>query len=193
MGTNRVSFSPRIVIVLRSYEDRIMDQLKKRRRKKLQSRVDKDYGYREYHDDDVEVKKGKQGRGVFAARQFLPGELVIEVTGQLLPRKKYAGSSYVMELDDKWSLEPSIPAAYLNHSCSPNCQLVHLTKYSLGLLALCNIEPGTELTFDYQWEAFEWSPRCRCGAPNCRGWVVAQECLKKMEKLAKKNGRKKPR
>jgi SET domain-containing protein len=88
-------------------------------------------------------------------------------------------------------LEPTIPAAYLNHSCSPNCELLPLTKCSLGLMALCNIEPGTELTFDYQWEVFEWNPRCKCGAPNCRGWVVAKEQLKQMKKKAEKAERKK--
>ena len=170
-----------------------MNELDKRRRKKLQSKVDKSYGYREYFDDDVEVRTSKYGKGVFAARQFLPGELVMEITGQYHPRRKYEGSDYVMELDDRWLLEPTIPAAYLNHSCSPNCELVHLTKYTLGLLALCNVEPGTELTFDYQWEALDWIPRCRCGAPTCRGWVVAKDAVKKMEKIAKKAARKKPR
>ena len=170
-----------------------MYELDKRRRKKLQSKLDKEYRYRDYSDSDVEVLTTKCGKGVFAARQFLPGELVMEITGQLHSRRKYEGSCYVMELDDEWSLEPTIPAAYLNHSCSPNCELLQLTKYSMGLLALCNIEPGTEVTFDYQWDAFDWTPRCKCGAPNCRGWVVAKEAVKKMEKLAKKQDRKKPR
>ncbi len=171
----------------------MMNELRKRRRKKLQRRVDRDYQYREYRDEDVQVKSTSCGKGVFAARQFLPGELVMEITGQLLRRDQYDGSSYVMELTDKWSMEPTIPAAYLNHSCSPNCELLQLTKYSLGLLALCNIEAGTELTFDYQWPALDWIPRCQCGAPNCRGWVVGKDDVKKMAKLARKAKRNKPR
>jgi hypothetical protein len=170
-----------------------MYELDKQRRKKLQSKIDKEYRYREYSDHDVEVRTTKCGKGVFAARQFLPGVLVMEITGQLHPSSAYDGSDYVMELDTKWVLEPTIPAAYLNHSCSPNCELIQITKYSLGLLALCNIEPGTELTFDYQWEALDWIPRCQCGAPICRGWVVAKDAVKKMERLAKKGGRNKPR
>ena len=170
-----------------------MYELEKRRRKKLQSRIDKEYGYREYSDRDVEVKTTSCGKGVFAARRFLPGVLVMEITGQLHSKRAYEGSDYVMEISGDWLLEPTIPAAYLNHSCNPNCELLQLTKYSLGLLALCNIEPGTELTFDYQWEALDWIPRCQCGAPNCRGWVVAKDAVKKMEKLAKKSEGKKPR
>jgi len=163
-----------------------MAALDKRRRKKLQKRLDEDYGYRQYHDDDVEIRQSKCGSGVFAVRRFLPGELVMEVTGQLIRAKDYEGSDFVMELDGKWCLEPAIPAAYLNHSCSPNTELLQLTRHSLGLLALCNIESGTEITFDYQWPALEWIPKCQCGAPNCRGWVVAKEEVKSMRKLAKR-------
>lgn len=167
-----------------------MGTLDKRRRKKLQSKLDREYGYRNYHDEDVEVREGKCGAGVYASRQFLPGELVIEVAGQLLSQKSYEGSHFVMELDDRWYLEPAIPAAFLNHSCSPNCELLQITRYTLGLIAICNIEPGTEITFDYQWPAQKWVPRCRCGAPNCRGWVVEAASVEKMKKIAKRTKRK---
>jgi hypothetical protein len=170
-----------------------MSALGKQRRKKLQTRVDNDYGYRAYHDDDVEVQRGKCGEGVYAVRQFLPGELVIEIVGQLLPQKGYDGSQFVMELDDRWYLEPRIPAAFLNHSCSPNSELLQITKFTLGLIAVCNIEQGTEITFDYRWPALDWIPRCQCGAPNCRGWVVEEGAVKKMQKLARRSERRKAR
>tara|TARA_R110002167_G_scaffold39824_1_gene122731 strand:+ start:637 stop:1152 length:516 start_codon:yes stop_codon:yes gene_type:complete len=162
----------------------------KKRREKLQKKVDKTHGLRNYHDDDVEVRKGKYGLGVYAARQFLPGEFVFEVTGQLLPHENYNGSDYVMELNEQWYLEPTTPAAFLNHSCSPNSELVQLTKHSLGLVAVCNIEPESEIVFDYQWEPHEGTPQCRCGALNCRGWVVAADSVHKMTK-SKKKARKK--
>ena len=170
-----------------------MSVLGKRRRKKLQSKLDREYGYREYHDEDVQVREGKCGNGVYASRQFLPGELVMEIRGQLLSRKSYDGSHFVMELDDKWCMEPTIPAAYLNHSCSPNSELLQLTKYTLGLIAICNIEPESEITFDYQWPAVDWIPQCQCGAPNCRGWVVEEGSVKEMEKIAKRANKRKPR
>jgi len=169
-----------------------MITLDKKRRKKLQAAVDKDFTYRSYWDDDVEVRSsGKCGHGVFAARQFLPGELVMEVNGQLISKKNYVGSEYVMDLDKKWYLEPTAPGAFMNHSCSPNCELIQLTKTSLGVVAICNIEAETQITFDYAWEAFDWNPVCQCGARNCRGWVVAAEELKKMKRLAKKHQAKK--
>lgn len=164
-----------------------MAVLGKRRRKKLQKKIDVEYGYREYYDDDVEVAKTRCGRGVFAVRQFLPGELVMEITGHLIRRKKYSGSDFVMELSKKWSLEPSIPAVYLNHSCTPNCELIQVTKFSLVLVAICNIEAGSEITFDYRWEPHKWIPRCKCGSPKCRGWVVDKEGVRKMKKIAKRS------
>ncbi|MCS7468898.1 SET domain-containing protein [Stieleria sp. ICT_E10.1] len=161
-------------------------ELSKKRRKKLQSAVDQDYGYRQYEDRDVYVYDhgGKLGCGVFASRQFLPGELVIEIKGQLIPANEYDGSTYAMHLEDDWYLEPTIPGAFINHSCSPNCDLVQVTDTTNGLIARCNIEPGTEICFDYQWEAQHWIPRCQCGSRDCRGWVVGKDEVKKMKKLA---------
>ena len=169
----------------------MMQPLSKKRRTKLQKKLEKLYGYRSYSDDDVEVHaSGEAGLGVFAARQFLPGELVLEVDGQLLRQKDYNASSYVMELNTKWYLEPSIPGAFVNHSCSPNMELVEMAKYTLGFVALVNIEPGSELVFDYQWPALDWIPRCHCGAFNCRGWVVAADQVDKMKKIEKRQARK---
>ena len=164
-------------------------ELSKKRRKKLQSTVDREYGYRSYQDRDVYVRDrgGKIGCGVFAARQFFPGELVIEIVGQLISAQDYDGSTYAMHLDDKWFLEPTIPGAFINHSCNPNCDLLQLTETTMGLIACCNIEEGTELSFDYQWEAKWWIPKCQCGAKTCRGWVVAEGELKKMKRLASRN------
>lgn len=169
-----------------------MAVLDKKRRAKLQAKVDKKLGYRHYRDKDVEVHNGGScGYGMYAVRQFMPGELIVEVGGQLLRQDKYATSRYVMELDDKWYLEPDIPAAFSNHSCNPNSELVQLTKYTMGIVAICNIEPGTEICYDYQWPALDWIPKCQCGAPNCRGWVVAADEVEKMKRIAKRAKRKK--
>ena len=172
-----------------------MTAIAKERRKKLQAKIDKKLGYKEYCDGDIEVRRaGPHGCGVFAARQFAPSELIMEVRGQLLRQSEYEGSLFVMEVDDQWFLEPAIPAAFINHSCNPNSELVQVGRYTMAMVAVCNIESGTEICFDYQWQAEEWIPRCRCGAPNCRGWVVAEDSVKKMKKIAKRaEGKTKPR
>lgn len=61
------------------------------------------------------------------------------------------------------------PADYVNHSCDPNSGL----SGQIGLVALRDIAPGEEITFDYatsdstDYDEF----KCECGAPNCRGTV----------------------
>jgi SET domain-containing protein len=168
----------------------------KRRRNKLQSLLDRHYQYRSYCDDDVQVRRsGPHGLGLFAVRQFMPGELIVEVTGKLFSRKSYEPSRYTMQLNKKWYLEPGIPGAFANHSCNPNSELVVLTDYSLGIVAICNIESDTEICYDYRWSAEYGLPECKCGAPNCRGWVVAKGQIDRMRKIARRSKRngKRPR
>ena len=75
-------------------------------------------------------------------------------------------------------LEARSVAAYSNHSCSPNMYCIELQDRTNAmkavLVAIQNIAPGTELTWDYrqQW-AHNEGPRivCRCGSAQCRGYV----------------------
>lgn len=57
---------------------------------------------------------------------------------------------------------------YLNHACAPSASL-----RGLDLVALTDLPPGAEVTFDYN--TTEWdmaSPfECRCGAPSCAGTI----------------------
>ena len=46
-----------------------------------------------------------------------------------------------------------------------------LTDNLPSLQTIRDIEPGGEVLIDYCWPA-DASIRCRCGAPNCRGWIV---------------------
>jgi hypothetical protein len=58
------------------------------------------------------------------------------------------------------------PWRFVNHACSPNAAFIRRR-----LIALRRIDPGEEITFDY--ETTEWelaSPfRCSCGGPGCMG------------------------
>jgi len=161
-----------------------------KRRKKLQKKLDTKHGYRAYGDQDVAVRENECGRGVYAVRRFLPGEIVMNVEGQFIRTEGYSGSEYLVELTKEWSLEPAIPAVFINHSCSPNTDLVQFSDFEMLIVAVCNIEPGTEITFDYRWAAHEGTPECKCGSPNCRGWVCDATEVKKAKKIAAK--RKKP-
>lgn len=69
---------------------------------------------------------------------------------------------------------------FLNHSCCPNLGFV---DGSLTLYALCDIQAGEELTFDYSTSMNEpgWVIKCRCRAANCRGAVRSYSELSKKD------------
>lgn len=67
---------------------------------------------------------------------------------------------------------------YWNHSCNPNTYF--MSEFKIG--ALCDIQAGEELTYDYcTTDSFIFPPhyniyfpyakQCKCGAINCRGTV----------------------
>lgn len=144
----------------------------------------------------IRVGKVAFGRGVFA-RTEIPAETIVgEVTGRIIDDAEYS-STYCIDLGGPFSLEPRAPFRYLNHSCTPNCQLV-LTEceYDDGtpapaevhLETLSIIPQGAELTIDYAWSADGAIP-CLCGSPQCRGWVVAEEELPKLRRPSKSSPR----
>jgi hypothetical protein len=135
----------------------------------------------------VAVKKCTVGRGVFARQEFAAETVIAEITGQIMGTE--FESNYCMDLDGKAILEPSWPFRFLNHSCEPNCQLL-LWKFQkvdgrrlqrLWLHAIRPVEVGEELTIDYAWPADAAVP-CRCGAESCRGWVVDEAELSRLQR-----------
>jgi SET domain-containing protein len=68
---------------------------------------------------------------------------------------------------------------YINHSCDPNCEAI-IEDGRIYIHAKKNIQPGTELTYDYQYERTaahteedERFYACLCGSPKCRGTILA--------------------
>lgn len=127
--------------------------------------------------DLVLVKKNALGKAVYAAHRFRTGAEIAVVDGKVIEDVDY-GSSYCIDLGDGRVLEPRAPFRFLNHSCEPNCELVHweiegTSDSYLGIRALVPISPGDELTIDYGWPSDSAIP-CKCGKAKCRGWVVAE-------------------
>lgn len=82
----------------------------------------------------------------------------------------------VLQIDEDLYIltaEVKEPNDCFNHSCEPNLGFTG----QIGLVALRDIEPGEELTFDYAmsdggpYDEFE----CKCGQPTCRGKVTGND------------------
>ena len=136
---------------------------------------------------EVRVGKSGTGLGLFSRRWYRADMVIGEICGEVMADPDY-GSEYCFDLEDGSYLEPTAPFRYLNHSCQSNCefepfkladQSSGVVRIHLMLLALTDIGPGEELTIDYNWP-IEGAIPCKCGAAECRGWVVAAAELDKV-------------
>lgn len=148
------------------------------------------------------------GRGVFARRRIPKGVRLLEYRGELIDKdesnrrglelfdesKKTGGASvYIFDLNDTHDLDgnkPWNPTRLVNHSCSPNCEMVN-EEDKLFLYSLEEISIGSELTFDYGYDVEHFLDHpCRCGSPNCMGYIVARAQWNKLRKiLARSRGK----
>ncbi|MBU6276961.1 MAG: SET domain-containing protein-lysine N-methyltransferase [Planctomycetes bacterium] len=118
------------------------------------------------------------GRGLFARRRLAAGTVVGEIRGTVCDAHP-PDPTYCMELPSGRLLEPAAPFRFLNHCCDPNCELFYWCEEDgraseedrLWVQTIRDVAPGEELLIDYAWPADAAIP-CRCGAANCRGWIV---------------------
>jgi SET domain-containing protein len=59
---------------------------------------------------------------------------------------------------------------YINHSCNPNTYM-RTFNYHVEFYALRMINPNEELTCDYGETHHDGKKECRCGAPDCKGFI----------------------
>jgi uncharacterized protein len=120
---------------------------------------------------DFVVKRSSAGLGLFAARAYKKGDLVIEYTGEVISddEAQRRGGRYLFELNDKWTIDGKgreNTARYINHSCKPNCYPeLNDEETRVFIYAKRAIEPGEELTYNYGSYYFKMimGPHgCRC-------------------------------
>jgi len=125
------------------------------------------------------------GTGGFAKADIPAGSRVVEYVGEKITkaesvRRCELNNEYIFSLGDEFDLDgnvPSNPARFLNHSCAPNCE-AELVEGRIWIVAKRDIGAGEELTFNYGYDLDGYKEHlCRCGAPDCVGYIVAQEFL----------------
>ena len=122
------------------------------------------------------------GLGLFAVRDFTPGERISPYTGGMTSQPPTAASTqgkvYALEVAPGRWLDGSAednPARHANHACHPNAELIWDEQESAAwLTALKPIAAGSEITFDYGFSLADslFHP-CACGAPDCIGRIIA--------------------
>jgi hypothetical protein len=103
------------------------------------------------------------GTGVFAARDFMPGETMGYWEGHIIKED----TRYSLTLDGT-RIEPTGVLRWLNHSCGPSA-------YFNGrwIIAIRKLRKETEITVDYLATERTLSHHfeCNCGSCECKGWI----------------------
>lgn len=119
-----------------------------------------------------------EGRGCFAVAQFRRGRKIAEYAGEKITnaeanRRANRRKLRICAINHRWSLDGSRGGNgthYINHSCEPSAYMKILYGHIL-FIALRDIEPGEEVTIDYESTLHSNKKRCTCGASSCRGTI----------------------
>lgn len=125
---------------------------------------------------NVEIKKSKNGLGIFAKTKFKTKENIFEVKGEFIScdeendiDEKTRDNSF--RYDEEKYLSPAGELGdFLNHSCDPNSAVVKKGD-KLFIVAVRDINPGDEVVIDYSTilaSDDSWEMGCHCGLEICR-------------------------
>ena len=128
--------------------------------------------------------------GVFTNAPIRKGTRVVEYIGPRISPEEadrlYTGAprTYLYGLEDGKTVIDGVGiAAYLNHSCDPNCEIDEI-KNRAWIFAIRDISAGEELLWDYNLYDDEDPAPCHCGSPKCRGTMYSREWLAKLRRRA---------
>lgn len=138
------------------------------------------------------------GSGVFAIAPIARGEKVVRYKGRVRRHDEvdaeYAdlnqsGHTFLFSINEEWVIDANHKgnlARWINHSCAPNCEAVHVEdakgrrhKDKIQLHALRDIALGEELSYNYGIVLGEphtaarrrlWA--CHCGSARCTGTLL---------------------
>ena len=133
------------------------------------------------------------GHGVYARVAIPAGYVIIEYKGERITkaesarreakrleriRQGKACSTMTFRLNGRYDLDArrgGNMSRYINHSCAPNCRS-EKKRGRIWIVAARDIAEGEEITFDYGFKFRHWAANpCRCGAPECPGYIVAED------------------
>uniref|UniRef100_A0A665T5X1 Histone-lysine N-methyltransferase NSD3 n=1 Tax=Echeneis naucrates TaxID=173247 RepID=A0A665T5X1_ECHNA len=149
------------------------------------------FSKRLYAETEV-IKTDGRGWGLRTNQPLRKGDFVTEYVGEVIDSEEcqqrikrahenHVTNFYMLTLTKDRVIDagPKGNASrFMNHSCSPNCETQKWTvngDVRIGLFALCDIEAGTELTFNYNLHCVgNRRTSCHCGSDNCSGFLGVQ-------------------
>ncbi|XP_028134400.2 uncharacterized protein LOC114329479 isoform X1 [Diabrotica virgifera virgifera] len=160
----------------------------------------------------VPYRTDMRGWGLKTLEPIKKGQFVIEYVGELIDDEEYQRriqkmheqkeENYYFLTIYKDRMIDAGPkgniARFMNHCCQPNCETQKWTvngNTRVGLFATVDIPADTELTFNYNLECTGTEKKvCKCGAPNCSGFigVKAKNDSAELRKPKKEKKKKEP-
>lgn len=126
--------------------------------------------------------------GCYTTASIRKGTLVVEYIGERLTTDQAddlydnVPHTYLFGLNSgKHVVDGYGVAAFVNHSCQPNCE-TDIIRGRIWIIARRDIEPGEELTYDYNLYDGEDDALCLCRARRCRGSMYSSSHLRKIAK-----------
>jgi len=147
---------------------------------------------RQVDPPQIEVRSSPlHGLGVFAAQRIRKGMRIIEYLGERVSHaeadRRYEDKdandahTFLFIVDARTVIDAGVAgneARFVNHACEPNCESV-IEDRRVFIEAVRTIEPGEELTYDYQIQREADDPpdvdtifACHCGSARCRGSML---------------------
>lgn len=130
------------------------------------------------------------GTGGFALANIAKGTRLVEYLGRKVDKQESQRqceleNPYIFCINDDYDLDGNVdwnPARLLNHSCSPNAE-AEMEEERIWIIAIRDIQPGEEITFNYNYDLEDYREHpCVCGAPECVGYIVAEEFFEQLRR-----------
>jgi SET domain-containing protein len=137
--------------------------------------------------EKIEIRKSKNGLGIFSINGFSSKEVIFEVKGSFIScyeeddiDEKTRANTFRFDEEKYLSPEGEI-GDFLNHSCNPNSTVLKNDE-KLFVVAVNDIGKNEEVTIDYSTIIAlddSWEMKCNCGSNKCRNQIGTFDSLPK--------------
>jgi SET domain-containing protein len=139
---------------------------------------------RTYRSPKTVVRQSnKGGKGLFAKKVILPGEIIAIKNGHFVDSHEATIldselGDFSLQISDEFFICPKTKeeiedtAIFINHSCDPNIGMNGQISY----VAMRNIQAGEELCLDYAMAmTTDYKLNCSCGSSKCRKLITGED------------------